>query len=96
MSATKLFVLALVLGVLGLAAWWFTPPAVRASVVSKLRPQPSPTVHARTGTGNAPLNTTVYKWTDVKGQSHYSNTPPKHQKYESVSYRNDANVVGSD
>jgi hypothetical protein len=79
-----------------MTAWWFTPPAIRANVVSKLPTHSAQPATANTRAGKAPLSTTVYKWTDANGQAHFSNTPPKNQKYETLSYRNDANVVGTD
>ena len=93
MSATKLFLIALLIGALALLALWFTPPAARADISKKLQPQGAEI--ERIGIAKAPVATTVYKWTDSSGQAHFSNTPPKNQKYETVTYRNDANVIGA-
>jgi Domain of unknown function (DUF4124) len=93
MSASKLFLIALLISALAMLALWFTPAAVRADIAKKLQPQAAET--ALTGTAKAPVTTTVYKWTDSSGQAHFSNAPPKNQKYETVTYRNDANVIGA-
>jgi len=95
-SATRIFLLALVAAFMLFAAWWFMPPAIRADLSQKFQPQSEQSAKAQAAhTGNAPVQTTVYQWKDAAGQQHFSNTPPKNQKYDVIHYRNDANVMDS-
>lgn len=95
MSAAKFFLLGIIALVAILAVWWFMPPAVQADLTKKFQPQSEQSAKTQAAsTGNAPVQTTVYKWKDANGQQHFSNTPPKDQKYQEIQYRNDANVVG--
>jgi hypothetical protein len=95
MSASKLFVFSMLAIVLGAGAWWMVPPSAKADLAKKWRgPEPTST-QSGPSTAGAPVQTTIYRWRDAQGQTHFSNTPPKNQKYETVTYRNDSNVVGA-
>lgn len=97
MSVAKLFLLALFAFFGVVVAWWFLPPAIQAEISKKIRPQSAKASEKQAErTGSAPVQTRVYRWRDASGQQHFSNSPPKDQKYDVLHYRNDANVVGSE
>ena len=43
--------------------------------------------------GAAPATTTVYRWKDAQGVTQLSSTPPPSGPYETVTLRDDQNVV---
>ena len=69
------------------AVWWFGYEQPRREARAR-------EVAAREGEG-APAPT-LYRWKDAQGVTHISDTPPASGRYETVTVRDDQNVVPMD
>ena len=81
MRAGTTLALAIVIGAVGIGAWWYVAPDTMPAIVKQQLPV------------SAKSNPTLYRWKDAKGALHVTDVPPADRPYETLHYDPNTNVV---